>query len=281
MLLEFSILLAVLIILYLLAIMPKLNRNPMCIIFEGWHYAHRGLHDNESDAPENSLESFRQAVEKGYGIELDVQVTKDLVPVVFHDYDLNRACGVDKRISELVYDELSQYRLFESQERIPTLREALDCIGGKVPVIVELKIPFKPDNTCRAASEVLNDYSGLYCIESFNPFGLGWYKKHYPGIIRGQLSTNFNKDKIAGSKMQYFILKHLLFNFHTKPDFIAYGHKYKKSLSFTICRKLYKTMTVAWTIKSQKEYKDSMGYFDIIIFDSFIPKINLNNINKD
>ncbi|TAH66916.1 MAG: glycerophosphodiester phosphodiesterase [Anaerolineaceae bacterium] len=269
---ELCILLGVLILLYLLAIMPKLRKNPNRIKFEGWYYAHRGIHDNKHLAPENSLEAFRLAVESGYGIELDVQVTKDLVPVVFHDYNLHRACGVNKKVSELDYEELLQYKLFKSQERIPTLREVLDIIEGKVPIIVELKIPWKPDDTCMAASEELKDYSGLYCIESFNPFGLGWYKKHHPEIIRGQLSTDFAKEKIEGSKMQYFILKHLLFNFHTKPDFIAYQHKYKKGLSFTICRKLYRAWSVAWTIKSQEDLENSKDYYDLFIFENFSPQ---------
>ena len=72
--------------------------------------------------------------------------------------------------------------------------------------------------------------------------------------------------------MQYFILKHLLFNFHTKPDFIAYQHKYKKALSFTICRKLYRTIAVAWTVQSQNEMEDSKGYYNLYIFDGFIPE---------
>ena len=277
MLIEICILLAVLIILYLLAIMPKLRKNPNRIRFEGWYYAHRGLHDNRYQVPENSLEAFRLAVENGYGIELDVQLTKDLVAVIFHDYDLNRACGVDKKVSDLDYKELLKYTLFKSQERVPTLREALDCIDGRVPIIVELKIPWKPNSTCMAAAKELVDYRGLYCIESFNPFGLAWYKKHYPGIIRGQLSTDFIKEKIDGSRMQYFILKHLLFNFHTRPDFIAYQHKYKKRLSFTICRKLYKAWSVGWTIKSQKRLDECKAYYDTFIFEGFKP----DKINKD
>lgn len=271
MLLNLIILAAVLILLYLLAIMPKLKKNPSLRHFDGWFYAHRGFHDNSFHAPENSLAAFKLAVENGYGIELDVQITKDMVPVVFHDYDLNRACGVDKKISELDYKELKDYRLFKSREKIPTLAEALDCIGGKVPIIVELKIPWNPSDTCKAVSEELANYKGLYCIESFNPFGLIWYKKHYPHVVRGQLSTDFAKEKIEGSKMQYFILKHLLFNFSTKPDFIAYQHKYKKGLSFSICRKLYKSKTVAWTIESQQELNNSKDYFDLFIFEGFAP----------
>ena len=269
MLIELCIFVTVLTVLYLLAIMPKLRRNPERTRFEGRYYAHRGLHDNKNGAPENSLGAFRAAVEKGYGIELDVQITKDLVAVVFHDYNLRRVCGVNKKVSELDYEELLEYRLFNSQERIPTLREALDCIGGRVPIIVELKIPWSPDNTCKAAAKELAGYNGLYCIESFNPFGLGWYKKHHPEIVRGQLSTDFFKEKIEGSRMQYFILKHLLFNFYTKPDFIAYQHKYKRELSFLICRKLYKAWTIAWTIESEKDMESCKDYFDLFIFEDF------------
>lgn len=265
----------VLVLLYLLAIMPKLRKNPKLDDFDGWYYAHRGLHDNISGAPENSMAAFKLAVEKGYGIELDVQLTKDKVAVVHHDYDLIRSCGVDKKVADMEYEELKEFGLFQSEERIPTFREVLDLVQGKVPLIVELKIPWKPDNTCIAVSKELEDYNGLYCIESFNPFGLGWYKKHFPQVVRGQLSTDFNKEKIEGSKMQYFILKHLLFNFHTKPDFIAYQHKYKKGLSFTVCRKLYKSKAVAWTIKSEDELSSSKGYFDLFIFEDFIPKKSL------
>lgn len=275
MLVNLLILIMVLVLLYLLAIMPKLRKNPKLDDFDGWYYAHRGLHDNISGAPENSMAAFKLAVEKGYGIELDVQLTKDKVAVVHHDYDLIRSCGVDKKVADMEYEELKEFGLFQSEERIPTFREVLDLVQGKVPLIVELKIPWKPDNTCIAVSKELEDYNGLYCIESFNPFGLGWYKKHFPQVVRGQLSTDFNKEKIEGSKMQYFILKHLLFNFHTKPDFIAYQHKYKKGLSFTVCRKLYKSKAVAWTIKSEDELSSSKGYFDLFIFEDFIPKKSL------
>lgn len=272
MLLNIILLIVILVLLYLLAIMPGLRKNPKLEKFDGWFYAHRGLHDNKSQAPENSLLSFEMAVEQGFGIELDVQITKDMVVVVHHDYDLNRSCKINKKISDIEYEELKEYRLFKSQERIPTLRETLDLIDGRVPLIIELKIPWKPGNTCIAVSKELQTYDGLYCIESFNPFGLGWYKKHYPEIVRGQLSTDFNKEKIEGSKMQYFILKHLLFNFHTKPDFIAYQHKYKKGLSFTLCRKLYRTKAVAWTIKSQEVLNNNKDYFDLFIFEHFIPE---------
>jgi glycerophosphoryl diester phosphodiesterase len=272
MLMSIIIFIIVIVLLYLLAIMPKLHHNADIKKLDGWLYAHRGLHNNKSEAPENSLKAFSLAVEKGYGIELDVQLTKDLVPVVFHDYDLNRACHADDKISDLSYEELRKYTLFQSQEKIPTLNEVLSVVEGKVPLIIELKIPWAPDKLCNVVSNILDQYQGVYCIESFNPFGLMWYRKHRPKIVRGQLATDFIREKVEGSKVQYVILKYLLMNFLTKPDFIAYHHVYKKSLSFTICRILYRIKTVAWTIQSQKDYNDSRGYFEWIIFDSFIPE---------
>lgn len=272
MLIEAIIFATIIVILYLLAIMPRLNKNPRHTELDGWHYAHRGLHDNKSDTPENSLKAFKSAVGSHYGIELDVQLTKDLVPVVIHDYNLKRPCRVDRKVSETTYEELKAYKLFKSQEIIPAFKDVLECIGGKVPVIIELKIPWNASAICEAVSDILKDYKGCYCIESFNPFGLIWYKKHHPEVVRGQLSTDFMKEKMDGSKVQYFILKHLLFNFYTKPDFIAYQHEYKKNLSFTLCRKLYRTKAVAWTVKSQKDMEQCHGYYELYIFDSFLPK---------
>ena len=258
---------------YLLAIMPKLRRNPDSRNLNGWLYAHRGLHNNKSKAPENSLRAFQLAVENGYGIELDVQLTKDLVAVVLHDYNLKRACKLDLRVAELTYEELKEYRLFKSQEHIPTFQEVLEVVNGKVPLIIELKIPRKAEILCDLVSKKLQDYKGIYCIESFNPYGLLWYKKHFPKVVRGQLSTDFAKEKIDGDKFQYFILKHLLMNFQTKPDFIAYHHVYKKGLSFTLCRKLFRVKTVAWTIQSQEDLENCSKYYELFIFDKFIPKL--------
>ncbi len=272
MLLNIIIFLVVILVLYLLVIMPKLRKHPGLKSLLGWHYAHRGLHNNQGEAPENSLRAFALAVQHHYGIELDVQITKDQVPVIHHDYSLKRACGVDQKISELTYEELGHYRLFQSEETIPTLNEALDLIHGQVPLIIELKIPWGASATCEAVSKHLEHYQGEYCVESFNPFGLAWYRKNRPMVIRGQLSTDFRKEKIEGNKVQYFILKHLLFNFHTKPDFIAYQHTYKSGLSYRVCRKLYRVTSAAWTIRSEQELIDNSSDFDLMIFEHFQPK---------
>lgn len=260
----------VIIVLYLLAIRPRTSRQGQWASFDEAYYAHRGLHDNESQAPENSMAAFRKAVKAGYGIELDVQLTKDKVPVVFHDFTLKRACGRPGKVSEYTYEELQQFPLFHSGERIPRFEEVLKLVDKKVPIIVEIKTESTDCTVCAYADNLLRDYKGQYCIESFNPLALIWYRKHHNDVLRGQLSEAFIKEgEYKG--LLYWILQNLLLNWITQPDFIAYNHKYADNLSRRLCRRLYGVMSAGWTIKSQEELESAKKEYDVYIFDSFIP----------
>ena len=251
---------------------PNRGRKEKMKVFEKQYIAHRGLFDNESEAPENSIPAFQRAVQQGYGIELDVQLTTDNRLVVFHDETLQRMCGFDKKLTECSYDELKHYRLAKSDEKIPLFDEVLKVIDGKVPLIVEVKSEGDWKKTTQLMAERMDSYQGCYCMESFHPFAVKWFKDHRPEIIRGQLSTNYFKDKINRKWYEKFLLSNLMLNFLTKPDFIAYNHLWKKDFSYTLCRKLFKPENVAWTIKNQKELEEAEKTFDVIIFDSFIPK---------
>lgn len=259
----------VLFILYLLAIMPRIVNRPDFSMFMNRYYAHRGLHKESHIAPENSMEAFRLAVEKDYGIELDVRLSKDNIPVVFHDNNLKRLCGIEKDVDELTFDELRELRLYDSNEKIPHFKEVLDLVNGKVPIIVEIKAKSNNSLLCSIVSSYLDSYNGAYCIESFNPFILIWFKKNRPDVIRGQLSTNYLRGGVKNNKILNFALQNLLFNFAVRPDFIAFNHKYKNMLSFNLCRKLYKIPTVAYTVQSRKELEGSFRYFDLFIFEKF------------
>lgn len=265
-------------VLYMLAIMPRMlgraDRKPFLHVL----YAHRGLHNNETDAPENSMRAFEKAVEAGYGIELDIQLSKDDVPVVFHDFTLQRVCSVDGKVCDYTYEELQQFKLCKSEETIPRLEDVLAMVDGKVPLIVELKIEWSNVSLCPIADTILREYKGAYCIESFNPLGLLWYRRHNRKVLRGQLSDSFrNEDEEAYHGFLYQALEHLLLNFLTKPDFIAYHHKYYKNRSRGICRYVYGGLAVAWTIKSQEELDARRDDFDLFIFDSFIPEQKCND----
>ena len=269
------IVLIVLIILYLFLIAPRMigkaDRNSLY----GVHYAHRGLFNNKTDAPENSLAAFKKAIESGYGIELDVQLSKDGIPVVFHDATLKRMCGVDGNVWDYTLEELQKMHLASSDETIPTFSEALETIGGKVPIIVEYKLDVAQTKVCELGNELLNKYvdtyHGAYCIECFHPLALIWYRKHRPDVVRGQLCMEYWKEEKYHGKLLYLLLSYLVTNVATRPDFIAYQHSDASNLSRRICRKLG-ALSVTWTIKSQEQYKKARPHFDLFIFDSFILK---------
>ena len=266
-----GIIVIVLVVLYFLMIMPRILHKPDTSYFCNWRYAHRGLHDNQSEAPENSLAAFRKAVEAGFGIELDIQLSKDRIPVVFHDFTLKRVCGAPGKVCDYTYEELQKFSLCDSGQKIPALEEVLKLVDGKVPLIVEFKIERTNLSLCPVADKLLRAYRGAYCMESFNPLGVWWYKKNHPELVRGQLSDAFLKEgEYVG--VLYFVLQNLLLNFLGKPDFVAYNHHYPQILSRRLCRSLYKNTAAAWTIKSEEELSEAKKHFDIFIFDSFVPE---------
>ena len=236
-------------------------------------YSHRGLWDK--DKPENSILSFSHAVECGYGIELDLQLTKDSQVVVFHDDNVKRMCGVDKNICDMTLNEVKDLLLLETGEKIPLFSEVLELVGGKVPLIIELKCATAAAvlPLCEKAFSILDSYEGVYCIESFNPLALLWCKKNRLVIIRGQLADAFLRKPETRSLM-YFVLHNMLFNILTKPDFIAYNTQNKNALAFRLV-KIFRPTTIGWTIRSQEEINHK--HFDRFIFERFVPIIQLSD----
>jgi glycerophosphoryl diester phosphodiesterase len=262
------IIIGVLILLYLFLIAPRMWKKADRTPYMGVHYAHRGLFDNQSEAPENSLAAFKKAVEAGYGIELDVQLSKDKHLVVFHDATLKRMCGVEGNVWDYTLDELKQFTLADSKEQIPTFEEFLSVVDGKVPFILEFKLDVAQTIVCEKANEILKNYKGVYCIESFHPLALMWYRKNRPDVLRGQLCEEFFRTKKYRKKPLYWVLSYLVFNFLTRPDFIAYNHAHAHNISRKICKAMG-ALSVAYTIKSKEEYEQAKEKFDLFIFDSF------------
>ena len=181
----------VIVAIYVFMVAPRMLNRADRTAFKNRHYAHRGLFDNNSDAPENSLAAFKKAVDAGYGIELDVQLSKDDKLVVFHDATLNRMCGIDGKVWDYTLEELQQMKLLNSNETIPTFEQFLEVVDGKVPFILEYKLDRVQTRVCELANEVLKNYKGVYCIESFHPLALLWYRKNRPDVLRGQLCEEF------------------------------------------------------------------------------------------
>ena len=257
--------------------------------FTGCRFAHRGLHSKDKSIPENSLAAFQLAVENDYGIELDIRFTKDNQLVVFHDDTLLRMCGIDRRVDEFTYEELQAFRLLDSTEQIPLFSEVLSLVDGQVPLLVEIKTG--PENAllCSHAYGILRHYHGPYCIESFHPMIVHWFKKNAPQILRGQLSAPPQAFEGTLSCISAFLLSRLLTNVLARPHFIAY-HKGKAPFPVRLCQKLG-AMRAVWTLRDT-DYADAsiiqshpnktplgsnhkpielFGENDMIIFEFFCP----------
>ena len=143
--------------------------------------AHRGLHDNKT-IPENSLAAFRNAVEHGYGVELDVYLTDDGTLIVHHDPSLKRTCGVKIHPEKIDSSHLENYRLMNTDETIPRLKDVLELVDGKIGLVIEIKTTRKVDAVCAAVRDMLKDYKGEYWIESFDPRIVRWWHEHCPDV---------------------------------------------------------------------------------------------------
>ncbi len=237
-------------------------------MIEGVNHAHRGLHTRDRSVPENSLAAFRAAVLAGYGIELDIQLSQDGEVVVFHDDTLDRVCGVHGRVDAYPLAELRAMRLCGGEETIPLLREVLDEVNGKVPLIVELKSGPRNSELCEKALAILRTYSGPYCIESFDPRIVGWFKRSAPDILRGQLA-----DAAASYKGQpkplAFALSRVLMNVVARPQFIAYGPG-RKPPSVRLTEAMG-ALRIAWTVHPEDDVEKKQAENDAVIFEFYRP----------
>ncbi len=237
-------------------------------------YAHRGLHTSNRILPENSLPAFAAAKKYGCGVELDVRLTQDKKLLVFHDDNFKRMCGNPRAVAGTPYSIISELRLLSSDYAPPLLEDVLRVLNG-TPVICEIKVPNShrfDTAVCEKVCELIDSYPGDVFIESFNPFVLQWFKKNRPEIIRGQLSMYFTKKNSELPFFARFAARSLLTNFLTRPDFIAYRYSDDKTPAFSLCRKIFSPVCVAWTVKSARAAEYSKRSFSTVIFEGFLPK---------
>ena len=233
--------------------------------FEGYKFiAHRGLF-NKENIPENSIKAFELCVQKGYAIELDVNMTKDGYLVVFHDTNLKRMTGIKYNVSDLNLNEIKKLKLLGTENRIPTLEDVFLLVDGKVPLMIEIKRNDKFEELMPKLISMLDKYNGEYVVKSFDPRIVYWLKKKAPHIIRGQLAAK-NIREVKGRIMK-FLLGKMFFNIFTKPHFISYQYT-------NINYKMYKKQkrkgreVAVWTVKSKDEYLKIKDICDMVIFEN-------------
>ena len=227
--------------------------------------AHRGVH-NEKDIIENSIEAFKEAVNKNYIIELDVHFLKDGEVVVFHDDNIERMTGINKNLKDCTYDEIRNIKLLNKNTYIPKFSDVLKLVDGKVPILIELKNDNKVGLLESSLVQILKKYNGKYAVQSFNPLSIMWFKNNYPNIIRGQLVCKFKNKKMDNIKK--FILKTMFFNIITNPDFISHS---VDDLSYKEVNKIKKNKFIlGWTVRNKERYDELIKYYDNLICEKFI-----------
>ncbi|MCJ2184212.1 glycerophosphodiester phosphodiesterase [Novosphingobium sp. 1949] len=229
-------------------------------------FAHRGLHG--IGVPENSRAAFERAREQGYGIELDVQRSSDGHCVVFHDDTLDRLAepgALSGPVNRLTSAQLAQVRLLGSAgsgETIPTLRQVLAQIAGKVPVLIEVKS--RDDNhvagRCLAVRRVLEGYTGAHAVMSFDPRVARWFSRHSPHTVRGLIVSEGERRALPGRIGRRLAL------WHAKPDFLAYDINDLPS-RFAAAQRARGLPLATWTVRSAEQAERAARFADADIFE--------------
>lgn len=253
--------------LYLFMLMPRMTQRRRMRAFLGMKWAHRGLHCREMGIPENSMAAFREAIKEGVGIELDVHLTKDKQLVVFHDDTLKRICGREGRIEEQNLVELEKCYLSGTSEKIPLFSDVLQYVNGRVPLLIEVKLPTKNTEICEYLDAELRGYTGEYLVQSFNCLVLRWMKQHHPSVLRGQLSSNLVKSDRTPHYLLRFVVTHLLTDWFCRPDFISYKLEDRHNLGLWLVQHLFGAPVAMWTLKNETSMRIAEMGCDMYIFE--------------
>ena len=255
------------------AVKPRIWGKPDLSEIRRYDYARRGFFDPIKNIPENSLAAFRAAIEHGYGITMDVRITRDGVPVIFHDPRLYRMTGAEGSVESSTLAELGELKLGKSEEMIPTLEEAFRLIDGQVPVLLELHVDegnfeILCDRTC----DELDVYEGVFGIQSFDPRVLRWFRQQRNEYIRGQMiDYNHSSGTTLKSRIWDLFCASLFMNFLTEPDMISCSLGSRINPSLWLCRLLYRVPRLEWTVKSMEEYENVRTDGGIVIFEAIEP----------
>jgi glycerophosphoryl diester phosphodiesterase len=237
--------------------------------------AHRGLHDASAGVIENTSGAFSAAITGGYGIECDVQVTRDGEAVVHHDDALGRLTAGDAALAELTAAELRRVQYLNSPDRIITLGELCDLVDGRVPLIVEIKSRFDGDlRLTKRLAAVLTEYKGPAAAMSFDAVIVQALREVAPTLPRGIVAErHYHRhpewDGLSAAKKRSMAF--LLHAPHTHPHFVAYSVKDLPSPAPLLARNLFGLPLLTWTVRSEQDRRTAARFADQMIFEVFRP----------
>lgn len=228
-----------------------------------WRYAHRGLHG--PGVPENSPSAFAAAIAKGMGIECDIQRSRDGQAMVFHDATLDRLTTEAGPVAERSAEALGRIVLTGSEDTIPTLRELLQQIGGKVPLLIEIKSGRRDGRRvsaiCLAVRRELEGYPGPHAIMSFDPRVVRWFADHSRLTLRGLVMTEEDDKALPG------MIRRRLWLWHARPDFLAYDIRDLPS-RFAAAQRRRGLPVLTWTVRSAEHVERAAQHADAPIAEA-------------
>ena len=236
--------------------------------------AHRGLHDRAAGVVENSTAAARAAMSRRYAIECDVQLTADLDAVVFHDFTLERLTRQTGAVADLRADRLEEVALLGSPDRIPTFSAFLETIGGRVPLVCEIKSRF--DGDFRLADRVADlaaAYRGPLAIKSFDPQVIGHLRSRLwagPLGIVAKASYDDPEWSDLTPELRRDLSQFLHFG-ETRPDFLSYHVGDLPHAVPYLCRAAIDIPVMTWTVRTPEQRQRAATWADQMVFEGFVP----------
>lgn len=230
--------------------------EPRKVAWIGEHiYAHRGLHG--PGVPENSPGAFAAALARGLGIECDIQRSADGQAMVFHDWDLERLTGESGAVGKRSAERLGRIRLSGSKDSIPTLRQLLDEVAGRVPILIEVKSRkgMRIGALCLAVRRVLEGYRGPHAVMSFDPRVSRWFANNSSFTVRGLVVTEDDDKALPGR------IRRRLALWQARPDFLAYDIRDLPS-RFAASQRKRGLPVATWTVRSAEHRERAARHAD-------------------
>lgn len=226
--------------------------------------AHRGLHDMNDKVWENTLPAFARAIEKGYTIELDVHLTQDCGVIVFHDNRLKRLSGTTGYVWQRTLAEMKALKIGTTEESPPSLREVLDFVAGKVPLVIEIKgVAGHDDGLVKSVAAALRGYSGQVALMSFDHWIIRQLAREAPGIPRGLTAMGKEKHDIEA---HFSMLAHDI-------AFVSYDVGALPNRFASLVRKRLGMPLITWTVQTPKQVALTERHADQMTFEGFEPPL--------
>lgn len=237
---------------------PAPERSRVAFLYEQ-PFAHRGLHGR--GLIENSRAAFDAALGEEHGFECDVQISTDGVPFVFHDYELGRLTAEQGVVASRLAADLDKVLLKGTDERIPRLSEILARLGGRKPILIEIKSADRNiTGMCLGVRRALEGYRGKAAIMSFNPLVPAWFATHAPHLVRGLVVSEEDKKGLKGRVERRLSL------WRSRAEFLAYDIRDLPS-PFAAHARARKLPVLTWTVGNAAQERIAMEHSDQIIYE--------------